>query len=205
MIDMVRITDRFITPITASLLVFVLIANIFSGVRAIGVSFSSFVIQASRPNAIWIFFLPVCIVFLYAGGVLFPPFLFPLLKFLRIFIPVLTVLFANIVSIALAPSLVKFFDFIFILFTIFFSSCGYALSALTAFTRWDSFSWGKVFSRSRELLTALRANFHRGIHSVSLSLYLRRVSADGEMYRRFALQSLADKGNYTRFQGECIA
>lgn len=75
-----------------------------------------------------------------------------------------------------------------------FSQC---LSAIAASCLQASFCillFVEVFKRAREILMALAATFRRNRfvdHSVSLSLYLRMLSADGEISRRSGI-SLAD-------------
>ena len=62
-------------------------------------------------------------------------------------------------------------------------------------------AYPKVFRGSLELLTAFCTTLKGNVvHSVSLSPYLKVVSADGEIDRRFGCTSLADSMNYTRMK-----
>lgn len=104
---------------------------------------------------------------------------------------ILLALFPSIfLSIFPAPFSMGFFDFIRVVFIV----------ALTIKTRTglanslQSIGATTIFMKLSNRLKSLarRTAFQRGIHSASLSLYLKWLSAGGEISRRFGLQSLAD-------------
>ena len=204
MIDVVRITDFFITPITKPSLALVLVRYVSVSMRPARMLYARSAALIIFALLVWVFVFPLTLGAVHNIAIVssiiiekFPDFgWFSFASFSLAFSQLLKVLFGVIFS----PLVATLNHFLTI------GNIGHTAAAeFASLARWTqpitaTFLTMKIFSRSRELLTALCAAFHRGIHSVSLSLYLKWVSADGEIDRRFALQSLADRMNYTRMK-----
>ena len=184
--SVIRITSRLSTPPTASLLGSILALYVLGCVCAFGVQFPGATVAVVNTvlcfGVFWVCFSPATGASCVLSWICFS----------------LTTRFgSSSFAIGLLPAPTGFLNSFGMFFSPFAASYTSTRFANTMQAEFSHLVFRKVFSRSRKLFAAFCAAFCRGIHSVPLSLYLKWVSADGEIDRRFALQSLADKRNYT--------
>lgn len=213
MISMVVNSKFYPTPITEPFLALILDVYVLRGMTSLCAEFASASFEIVLSNFFWVFALiaPMSLSDLFGVGSL--PAQSLLISLLEIGPAVFIDFSSDFFGVLLVIQALAFayffgvFDLVFthtlanvLLFLLVIGTSGgsFTLFALRLQSAFDFSIAMKVFSRCRELLTALGAALsRRGIHSVSLSLHLELVSAGGEIDRRFGLQSLADKGNYT--------
>lgn len=200
MINVISITNFFITPVATAFLPIVLVdyvllcmgtISVFSAGAAISHYSSPLYGIAPSPIILALMLLFSIIVIIFTrgffatAGVSFTP-------------PsrCIAAQFSRTLKVSITPCLICSVNLFSIVFVVRFAPRLYTFFAIRAKSV-RRIVLVKVFSRSREFLTALRTGFHRGIHSASRSLS-RRVARQAVRVTAPSGATLDAVNNYTR-------